>query len=123
MVDVVAGENTLSETRARGLRRLLLVVLALSCILMLLAVGTVAVGYLRSGLVVAVIGVALLASSGLTLRALPQRGRRARNGCILTGVLLVLCALPLVSVGVGLAMAVAGVGLLFVALGPDRERA
>jgi hypothetical protein len=123
MAGVAPEPPVLSEARAQGLRRMLLAVLALGAVLVLLAVGTAFAGAHRFAVVVGVIGLVLAGSSGVTLRALPERGALARRGCVVTAVLLIVLAVPLVSVWVGLVMAVAGVGLLFMVYAPEREDA
>lgn len=116
-------ETVLSDDRARGLRRLLLAVAGLAGLLVLVAVVTAIAGAGRSAVVVGVIGVVLLASSGLTLRALVDRGPLAKRGCIVTAILLIVGAVPLVAVFVGLLMALAGVLLLFLLYAPERDSA
>jgi hypothetical protein len=117
----MADGAVLSVPRATGLRRILLVVVALSALLVLLAVVTAIGGVGRFAIVVGVIGAALLLASGGTLRALRDRGPAAKRGCLVTGVLLIVFAVPLVAVWIGLIMAIAGVLLLFAVYAPERE--
>ena len=116
-------EAVLSQERARGLRRMLLVIAGLSALLVLLSVVTAIAGVARFAVVVGVIGVVLVASSGLTLRALTGRGPAAKRGCIVTSILLMVLGVPLVAVGIGLAMALGGVLLLFLLYAPERGAA
>ena len=69
-----------------------------------------------------VVGVAVLVVAVLALRALPSRDARARRLAIVTGGLMVLLALPAVQIWVGIAMAIGGLGLLFVIFSPEVQR-
>lgn len=114
-------ETLLSESRARGLHRLLLVVLGLMALTLLIGVVLLAGGYPQFGAVVVVVAVVVGACAGLSLRNLPDRGRPARTWCIATAIVLILGSVPLVTVWIGLLTVVAGVGLLFAVLAPERD--
>jgi hypothetical protein len=121
MPDPAPTTPLLSEARATTLRRMLLGVLAYAGVLLLAAIGTAIGGAERFALVAGVTGLLLAAPSGLALRDLPARGSAAQRWCIVTAVLLIVLAVPLVAVLVGLLMALAGVGLLFLLYAPERE--
>jgi hypothetical protein len=118
---VTVDEPVLSEPRAAGLRKILFVAVGFGGLLVLLAVAAAVAGVERFAVVVAVIGVALLVAAGGTLRALPGRGLAAKRGCLVTGVLLIVFAVPLVAVWIGLIMAITGVLMLFALYAPERE--
>lgn len=111
----------LSEARARGLRRLLWVALGLGVLLAAASGIAAGAGNGRYAVTLAVAAALVLAAAGLTLRALPARGRGARTGSIVTAVLLVVLAVPAVRIWLGLIMAVAGIGMLFVTLSAEQE--
>jgi hypothetical protein len=114
MTDVIGAD------RAKGIRRLLYVAVACGVLLALFAV-IAASSNTRYAVTLGVSAAVLLASAGLTLRALPGRGAGALRGAIVTGALMLLLALPAVQIWVGLLMAVCGVGILFVALSKEVE--
>lgn len=113
----------LSESRARALRRLMLLTVAFGVVLVVGAVPLAVNDYAVYAAVVGVVGLVYIGSAALTLRSLPARDVGARRLGILTGVLLLLLSVPLITIWVGLLTAVAGVGVLFVLSAPDREGA
>lgn len=114
----------MSESRARALRRLMLLTVGIAVVLAVVAVLLFLDEDYRAYAAV-VLGVALAhgASAGFTLRALPARGEAARRGSIVTGALLLLLSLPLIGIFLGLITAVAGIGVLFVTLSREPEPA
>lgn len=79
----------------------------------------VAGGSARFAAFVAVPAVVLLPSAMISLRALEERGRAARLGCVVTGVLLIAVGLFLTALVVGILPSIVGVLLLLLALLPD----
>ena len=109
-----------SPGRAQQLRYLLWAGVILGAAFLGLAVFALFVGgSVRFALFVAVPALLLLPSSMLTLRAMQERGRPARVGSILTGLLLVVVGLFLASAVVGILPSIVGVLLLLLALLPD----
>ena len=114
------SETVLSETRATGLRGLLIATCVVVGVLVVIGALLASNGYGRYSLVVLGSAVLLGSSAGFTLWALPRRGNAARRGCIVTAVLLILVSLPLVSVVIGIVTVVGGIGLLVVLFAPEQ---
>jgi hypothetical protein len=117
------ADEVLSDERAKGIRRLLYVILAFTVVLVLLAVPLLLGDYEVYGVIVVVVAVVLAGSSGLALRAIRDRAANARRLSVVTGVLLVVLSVPLMPIWVGLLTVVGGIGLLVVVLAPEREDA
>jgi hypothetical protein len=117
----MAEAALISEERARGIRRLLLVGLGFAAVVAVSGVLLLANGYVRYGVVVLGVAAAFGASNGLALRALRDRLPTARRACILAGILLLVLSVPLVPIWVGLLTAITGVGLLVVVLAPEHD--
>jgi hypothetical protein len=111
----------MSEERAKGIRRLILVGFALAGVVAVLGLLLLVNDYVRYGLVVLVVAVALAGVAFVAFRALRDHLPTARRICILTGVLFLVLSLPLVPIWVGLLTAITGVGLLVVVLAPEHE--
>ena len=111
----------ISDDRARGIRRLLLVTLAFAVVLVLLAVPLLLGSYQVYAVIVLGVAAVLGGLGLLTLRAVRDRAPGARRLSILTGVLMVVLSVPLMPIWVGLLTVVAGIGLLVVTLAPERE--
>lgn len=79
----------------------------------------IAGGSARFAAFVAVPSIVLLPSAMLSLRALEERGRAARLGCVVTGVLLVAVGLFLTALVVGILPSIVGVLIVLLALLPD----
>lgn len=116
----MAGE-TLSDDRARSIRRLLLVDLVFAVVLVLLAIPLVVGDYARYGAIVLGIAVVLGALGYLALRAVREQQPRARRLSIITGILLVVLSIPLMPIWIGLLTVVAGIGLLVTVFAPERD--
>jgi hypothetical protein len=111
----------ISDDRAKGIRRLLLVTLGFVAVLVLLAILFLTGDYVRYGVVVLVIAALLGGAAWLSLTMLRSRSAAARRASILTGVLLVVLSVPLIPIWIGLLTVVTGIGLLVVILAPERE--
>lgn len=111
-------EEMISDARATAMRRTLIGALAVAVLVLVVGVILAATGHGPVGIV---IGLVLGIAAGGSLGALRSRGRAARRLSALTGVLFLVASVPLVGIGVGLLTALAGVGLLFVTLGPERQ--
>ena len=114
-------ETVLSEARAKGIKRMLWATLACAVLIALFAILAAVTGNTPYAITLTVVGAFLFASAGFTLRVLPERGIRARRSAIVTGVLLLLLALPAVQIWVGLLMAIGGVGMLFIIFSKEVE--
>ena len=114
-------EEFLSEGRAKILRRLLVVVLAIAGLLALLSIPAFAGGYPKDGVIFLGIGGTLAASSWLARAAVLEGAPNARRLSILTGVLTLLFSVPLMQIVVGLLTVVVGIGLLVVVFARERE--
>jgi hypothetical protein len=112
----------ITEDRVTGIKALLSTAIVLAILVLLFAVRAATDGSEQYAVTLTVVGVVLLAVAGFSLRALPARDVRARRGAIATGVLLVVLAVPAVQIWVGIAMGIAGVGLLFVVFSSEVER-
>jgi len=111
----------LTETRAKSLRRLLLVVLVFGALSVVASVPLIAGDYVRYGVIVLCLGVCLAASAWLARRAVLAGSPSARRLSLLTGVLTLLFSVPLIGLFyLGLLTAITGVGLLFVTLSQER---
>lgn len=109
-----------SPGRAQQLRYLLWTGFVLGAAFVGLAVFVLVLGGSpRFAAFIAVPALVLLPSAMLSLRALEERGRAARLGCIVTGVLLVAVGLFLTALVVGILPSIVGVLLLLLALLPD----
>jgi hypothetical protein len=115
------GEVELSAERAKGIRRLLYVILGFTVVLVILGLPLVLGDYLRYGLIV--IGVALVLGivGGLALQAVRGGSASAKRLSIVTGVLTIVLSVPLIPIWIGLLTAVTGIGLLVVVVAPERE--
>ena len=116
MADVV-----ISEEKAKGIRRLLLVTLGFAAILVLCAALLLGNDYGRYALVVVLVAAALGGSAWVSMRALGEQRHHARRACIVTGVLLVVLSVPLIPIWIGLLTAVTGIGVLVVVLAPEHD--
>jgi hypothetical protein len=114
--------EAISADRARGIRRLLYVVLGFSVVLVVLGLPLVFGDYVRYGLIVLGIALVLGVLGGLSLQAVVNGAGYARRLCIATGITTVVLSVPLIQVLVGLLTAVTGIGLLVVVLAPEREK-
>jgi hypothetical protein len=114
-------EAAITEDRVTGIRLLLWLALACGVALLLFAVRAATHDSGQYAVTLTVVAVILLAVAGFALRALPERDTRARRGAIAAGVLMIVLAVPAVQVWVGIAMAIGGVGLLFVVLSREAE--
>jgi Na+/proline symporter len=115
------SEDTLSEDRAKGIRRLLFVILGFTVVLVILALPLVLGSYVRYGLIVLGVALVLGIAGGLALRAVRAGSAQAKRLTITTGVLTIVLSVPLIPIWVGLLSAVAGIGLLVVTVAPERE--
>jgi hypothetical protein len=113
------AEAAISEEKAKGIRRLLLVTIGFAAVLVLCAALLVGNDYRGYAVVVLLIAVALGGSAWVSMRALREQSPSARRACILTGVLLLLLSVPLVPIGIGLLTAVTGIGVLVVVFAPE----
>src|SRR4051812_37798980 len=111
----------ISDDRAKGIKRLLWVALACGTIVAVFAVLAAVGDNAPYAIILAVVAAVLFVSSGFTLRALPGRDLRARRGAIFTGVMMLLLGLPAVQIWIGLAMAIGGVGLIFVTISKEPQ--
>jgi hypothetical protein len=118
----MVGE-TLSEARTRGIRRLLWVTVALGVVLLAASALVLDAGRDRYAVTVLVDGLVVLAAATVTLRLLGSRARAARGVAILTGVLLLLLAIPVAQIWIGIVMAITAVGLLFVIFSAEQDPA
>jgi hypothetical protein len=117
----MAEAELVSDERAKGIRRLLLVGVGFAVLEALIGVLLLVNGYGRYGLVVLVVAGAIGGTTGVALRALRDRAPTARRLSILAGVLLLVLSVPLVPIWVGLLTALTGVGVLVVTLAPEHE--
>lgn len=114
-------EELLSDDRATGIRRLLLVTLGLVIILVVLSVPLLLGDYRIYGGIVLGVAVVLGVVGFLALRAVQDRMPNARRLSIWTGIALCVLSVPLMPIWIGLITVVAGIGLLVVVLAPERE--
>jgi len=119
----VGGDDRrpLSDDRVRSMGRLLVVDLALAVVLVLAAVALLAGGAGRYGWVVLGIAVVLGALGAVSLRLTRRRSPAARRLTVVTGVVMVVLSVPLVEIWIGLLTVIAGIGLLVVTVGPEKE--
>lgn len=115
------SEQILSEDRAKGIRRLLYVILAITVVLLLLGLPLVFGSYVRYGIIVIAVAVVLGVLSGLALQAVRAGTEKARPLSIVTGVATLVLSVPLIPIWIGLLTAVTGIGLLVVTVAPERE--
>jgi hypothetical protein len=113
--------EVLTDDRARGIRRLLLVVLFLAIVLVVVSIPLLLGDYLVYGCLVLGIAVALGTLGVLSLRAVQQRRPGARKLTFRTGLATCVLSVPLMPIWIGLITIVAGIGLLVVLLAPERE--
>jgi Na+/proline symporter len=111
----------ISDERAKGIRRLLYVVLAFSVVLLLLSLPLILGDYVQYGVIVLAIALVLGILGGLAHQAVGGRTGPARRLCLLTGVATIVLSVPLIPIWIGLLTAITGVGLLVVVLAPERE--
>ncbi|GAB6987627.1 hypothetical protein [Nocardioides pyridinolyticus] len=117
-----ATPPAISEDRATGIKRLLMAGVACAVLVLLFAVRAATHGSGQYAVTLTVVGVVMLAVAVLALRALPARDTRARRLAVAAGVLMLVLAVPAVQIWVGIGMAIAGVGLLFVVFSTEVER-
>jgi hypothetical protein len=115
------SEQILSEDRAKGLRRLLYVILAMVVVLLLLGLPLVFGSYVRYGIIVIGIAVVLGVLGGLALQAVRAGSEKAKRLVIMTGVATLVLSVPLIPIWIGLLTAVTGIGLLVVMFAPERD--
>jgi len=113
-------DEFLTPGRVKPLGRLLAITVAFGVVLVLMSLPQLFGDFERYGAIVLGIGVVFAALGGLALRAVRAHDDRARLLAIVTGVLLVVCSVPLVVIWVGLLTAITGVGLLVIAFAPER---
>lgn len=116
-------DDFLTESRARSLRRLLLVVLVFAVVLVLAAVPLILGGdYVRYGVLVLGLGVCLGGLGWWSRAAVAAGAPNARRLVLVTAVLTLLFSVPLIGLFyVGLLTAITGIGLLFVTLSQERQ--
>lgn len=117
----MSDNEFLTEARAKGIRRILYVVLGFAAVLVFLGLPLVFGSYLRYGVVVLAIAVVLAVVGGLALQATRTGAATAKRLTILTGVLTVVLSVPLIPIWIGLLTAVTGIGLLVVTVAPEQE--
>lgn len=117
-----ATPPAITEDRVTGIKALLSVGTACAVLVLLFAVRAATNDSGQYAVTLTVVGVVVLAVAGLALRALPARDARARRLAIAAGVLMLALAVPAVQIWVGIAMAIAGVGLLFVIFSTEAAR-
>lgn len=117
-----ATPAAITEDRVTGIKGLLGVAIACAVLVLLFAVRAATNDSEQYAVTLTVVGVVLLVVAVLALRALPARDTRARRLAIATGVLMLVLAVPAVQIWVGIAMGIAGVGLLFVIFSKEVER-
>lgn len=117
-----ATTPAIGEDRVTGIKALLSIAIVCAVLLLLFAVRAATNDSEQYAVTLTVVAVVLVAVAGFALRALPARDTTARRAAIATGVLMVLLAVPAVQIWVGIAMGIAGVGLLFVVFSPEVER-
>ncbi|KQW43972.1 hypothetical protein ASC77_21500 [Nocardioides sp. Root1257] len=113
----------ISDERAKGIRRLLYVVLGFAVVLLALSLPLVLGDYVQYGVIVLAIAVVLGVLGTLALQSVRGRTAPARRLCIITGVATIVLSVPLIPIWIGLLTAITGVGLLVVVLAPEREEA
>jgi hypothetical protein len=117
----MAETPVISAKRAKGIRRVVLVGLALAGIAAALGVLLLFRDYGRYGVMVLVVAAALGGFGYVALRSLRDLPPTARRNCIQAGILFLVLSVPLVPIGIGLLTAITGVGLLVVVLAPEHE--
>ncbi|GAB3197194.1 hypothetical protein GCM10027062_08370 [Nocardioides hungaricus] len=115
-------ERAITEDRVAGIRSLLWAAIACAALLLLVAAWAATNDSGRYAVTLTVAAVVLVAVAGYSLHALRARDARARRGAIATGVLMIVLGVPAVQVWIGVVMAIAGLGLLFVILNREAER-
>jgi len=110
-----------TETRTKGLRRLLGVILAITVLLVVVSVPLLFGDYRRYGVIVLGIALVLGVSSWFSRVAVAEEAPYARRLTILTAILTIVFSLPLMGIWIGLITVVAGVGLLVVVVAPERN--
>ena len=116
----VLNPEYFTETRTKGLRRVLGVIIGFAVLLVVISVPLIAGGFVAYGVVVLGIAVVLAVSAWFSRAAVAAGAPYARRLTMLTAVLTVLFSLPLMGIWIGLLTVVAGIGLLVVALAPER---
>jgi hypothetical protein len=117
----MTDEEFLTPERAKGIRRLLYVVLGFAVVLVVLGLPLVFGSYLRYGVIVLAVAVVLAVLGGLALQATRTGAATAKRLCVITGVATLVLSVPLVPIWIGLLTAVTGIGLLVVTVSPDKE--
>ena len=117
----MSDEEFLTDARAKGIRRLLYVVLGFAAVLVFLGLPLVFGSYLRYGVIVLAIAVVLSVVGGLALQATRTGAETAKRLTVITGVLTIVLSVPLIPIWIGLLTAVTGIGLLVVTVAPERE--
>ena len=115
------GDVEISDERAKGIRRLLYVVLGFAVVLFVLGLPLVFGDYVQYGVIVLAISLVLGVLGGVALQSVRGRTAHSRRLCILTGVATVVLSVPLIPIWIGLLTAITGVGLLVVVVAPERE--
>lgn len=117
-----ATPPAITEDRVTGLKALLSIAIICAVLVLLFAFRAATNDSEQYAVTLTVVGVVLVVVAGLALRALPARDTRARRLAIATGVLMIVLAVPAVQIWVGIAMGIAGVGLLFVVFSAEVKR-
>ena len=110
-----------TETRTKGLRRLLGVILGITALLVVVSVPLLFGDYVRYGVIVLGIAVVLGASAWFSRAAVAEEAPHARRLTILTAILTIVFSLPLMGIWIGLITVIAGIGLLVVVVAPERN--
>ncbi|WP_243060693.1 hypothetical protein [Nocardioides sp. SR21] len=115
-------DEFLTPSRAKSLRRLLVVVLGFAAVMVVVSVPLIlGDDYVRFGFIVLGLGLCLAASAWRARAAVLAESPGARRLVILTAVLTLLFSVPLIGLFyLGLLTAITGVGLLFVTLSQER---
>lgn len=110
-----------SPARARQLRILLVAALLLGVILLMIAVALLLGGSDKApyGLGLSIVATVVIATCGVTLRSLRDRGRAARVGTIAAGLVQVVLGVVLANSGVGILPSIVGILLILLALLPE----
>jgi Na+/proline symporter len=111
----------ITPDRAKGIRRLLYVILGFTVVLVILGLPLVFGDYVRYGLIVLGVALVLGIVGGLALQAVRSGTPRAKRLCIITGITTIVLSVPLIPIWIGLLTAVSGIGLLVVVVAPERE--
>jgi hypothetical protein len=113
--------QTISDGRATGVRRMLLLDLGLAAVVAALGVLFLFKDFEAYGVLLIGIAAVLGTSGYLALRAVRDRLPQARRMSIITGIALCVLSVPMIPIVVGLITVVAGIGLMVVVLAPERQ--